>query len=124
MTKKKNDKFFLFISIVSWSIWSKWYQKHTSQRLTTSTYPPAVSTNTRTITKKTSAKPQMYIVKEIDDSDEEREQAQQRNLKFNSSNPASFGINWDRISYNTGFNHRVAAISSLLILLIPILLVS
>ncbi|CAF1440854.1 unnamed protein product [Rotaria sordida] len=44
-------------------------------------------------------------------------------LKLNTSDPNSFGVNWDRLPYDTSFSNRIASISSILLFLISILLV-
>ncbi|CAF1234724.1 unnamed protein product [Rotaria sordida] len=44
-------------------------------------------------------------------------------LKLNASDPNSFGVNWDRLPYDTSFSNRIASISSILLFLISILLV-
>ncbi|CAF1587580.1 unnamed protein product [Rotaria sp. Silwood1] len=44
-------------------------------------------------------------------------------LKLNTSNPNSFGVNWDRISYDQSFSNRVTSINNILLFLIPLLLI-
>ncbi|CAF5023018.1 unnamed protein product [Rotaria sp. Silwood1] len=54
---------------------------------------------------------------------DEEEDENVSQLKLNTSNPNSFGVNWDRISYDQSFSNRVTSISNILLFLIPLLLI-
>lgn len=122
-----------FVRSVSWPLNSKWYRKSSASRTTSSTPRPAPVT-TETITtpasKLSGQRPQAYVVNEIVDdgkdlfdSGEAQEPSRLSRLQLNASDPASFGINWERVPYDTDFSIPVASISKLLVLLMPILLV-
>ena len=117
---------FFFVRLVSWSFWSQWYLKTTTRHPDTTPAPAPKPT-----TQKHPKASRIYIVNEIVDdaekSNAEKDDSEQLNAilvrsKINASDPASFGINWDRIPYND-FSERVASISKLLILIMPVLLV-
>lgn len=74
----------------------------------------------------------MYLVDELVNSDqgtsskessEEDTAVIKPKLKFNASNPATFGINWQRIPFQRDFRNCAASISQFFILFMPILVV-
>ena len=119
--------------LVSWSTWRKWYQRSSTRRPETSSASPVEFIPFRPTTeKRRPATSKVYVVNELvngegksskDDSSEEQENAVLSKLKFNVSDPATFGINWERVPYDKSFgNNLVASISKLFILMIPVLL--
>jgi hypothetical protein len=120
--------------LVPWSIWSKWYKRSSTRRPETSSASPVEFVPFRPTTeRRRPVTSRVYVVNEVvngggksskEDSSEERENKVLSKLKFNVSDPATFGINWDRVPYDTNVsNNPVASISKLFILMIPILLV-
>lgn len=105
---------------LSWSFWNQWYQRTTTRHPTTAT---STRKPTTVANKKTS---RIYVVNELVDGDEKSDEDETNSLlfrsKINASDPASFGINWERVPYKD-FSDRVASISKLLILVMPVLLV-
>ena len=122
-----------FLHSVSWPLLSKWYRKTSTSRPSSSApQPPAVTTEPTSTqaSKKSSQKAQVYLVNDIvdggkdsADSSEEQEPSRLSRLQLNTSNPASFGIDWERVPFDKDFSIPVASISKLLVLLMPILLV-
>ncbi len=109
------------------------YRKSTTRR------PEAPPTTTKvpakirpTTIRESSATQRVYVVNEIvnngkksssKENSEEQDNTLFSRLQLNASDPASFGINWERVPYGKGFSNRVASISKYLILIMPILLV-
>lgn len=75
----------------------------------------------------------IYIVNEIVNNERksstDREQSEGKDdsllskSQFNTSDPDSFGITWERVPYHKGFSNRVVSISKFLVLLMPVLLI-
>jgi hypothetical protein len=75
----------------------------------------------------------IYIVNEIVNNERKsstyREQSEGKDdsllskSQFNTSDPDSFGITWERVPYHKGFSNRVVSISKFLVLLMPVLLI-
>lgn len=124
--------FFLF-SLVSWSAWSKWYSRSSTRRPDTSPADLArFGPDQWTTQRRRPATSRMYVVNEIANGDQKsssKESSEEDNnvvkpkLKFNASNPATFGINWKRVPFEKDFGNPAASISKLLILIMPILIV-
>lgn len=55
------------------------------------------------------------------DNVDEQENTLLSQLKFNASDPATFGITWERVPYNTGFSICIESMSKLFILIVPVL---
>lgn len=120
-------------SLVSWSTWSKWYSRTSTRRPDTSPANLARSDADQSTTqRRRPATSRMYVVNEIVNNDpkssskessEEDNEVNKPKLKFNASNPATFGINWKRIPFEKDFGNPAASISKLLILIMPILIV-
>ncbi|CAF1263499.1 unnamed protein product [Adineta steineri] len=123
---------------LSWSIWSKWYKRNPTQSPELKTSEPTKATTKQTTTIKTiqvatPVPPKLYIVNEIVNNGETpliyRDEINEKGdtllskLQLNASNPDTFGIQWDRVPYDTGFSNRIVSLSKLVILLLPILLV-
>ncbi|CAF5071762.1 unnamed protein product, partial [Rotaria sp. Silwood1] len=54
---------------------------------------------------------------------DEEEDENVSQLKLNTSDPNSFGVNWDGILYHQSFSNRVTSISNIFLFLMPLLLV-
>ncbi|CAF3003766.1 unnamed protein product [Rotaria sp. Silwood2] len=79
------------------------------------------SSSTRTVSTTST-----YIKKHTTTTDSYKDEDEDENgskLKLNKSDPNSFGVNWERLSYDKGFSNRIASISSILLFLTPLLLV-
>jgi hypothetical protein len=118
------------IHLVSWSIWNQWYKRTSTRRPETVAAIAAGVTTRQTTIKRTSPTTRVYIVNEIVNDgrkspsySDEQEDSLLNKLQLNASDPATFGINWERVPYDKAFSNRVASISKLLVLIIPILLV-
>jgi hypothetical protein len=119
-----------FFRIVSWPALDKPYKKISSSRPTqTSTTTSAIKTATST-TKGSNTTSTVYIVNEIVDEDgttstpiDNDEDSHRSKLQLNASDPSSFGINWDRLAYDSDSSNRGASMSSLLLFIMPLLLV-
>jgi hypothetical protein len=121
------------IHLVSWSVWSKWYQKTSTRRPVPPTTITAEVTTRRTTIKRSSPAPQVYFVNEVvndgrkssskKENDEEQEYSLLSSLQLNASDPASFGIIWELATHDKGFSNRVTSLSKLLILILSILLI-
>ncbi|CAF2916181.1 unnamed protein product [Rotaria sp. Silwood2] len=117
------------------SIGSERHMKSSAHHSKTSTVSSPVTTTERTTTKsKTTTKAQeIYVVNEIVDNEEKVPSSLNNNeedddLKHSQSNShrsqaVNSVINWEPVHYDKDFSNRVASISKLLILIIPVLLV-
>jgi hypothetical protein len=107
-------------------------KKTPARRSETSTAKTPEITTKRPTPKKRPTTERIYFVDEIADGekvplykefDGGQGDTPLSRLYFNASNPATFGITWDRVPYEKDFSHRVASISKLLILIMPVLIV-
>lgn len=123
------DREYFFVSfLVSWSAMSLWYKRPTSALLTpAATAPPPTTPLPAPVSSEKTLDPVVYVVNEMTDDlkasiPDPKEKEDQVKLQWNASNPASFGINWDPVHYETGFSSRIESVSRLIIFFIPILL--
>ncbi len=120
----------MFISIVSSSIWAKLYKKSSTSRPETSTTRTSTTTPKQTTTtKRRTTVQQFYFVDEILDDrriplhKESNEKPKDTPLSKLQYNPAHIGISWERMPNEKDCSQRVASISKLLILIMPVLIV-